>query len=465
MVRANIFGAVVCTILCVSPSLVFASSTPCPFVWPRNMGLGSTGADVLKLQQFLNLDGESIAPSGPGSSGEETDIYGTLTAKAVSSFQMKYASQVLTPAGLSSGSGFFGTRTRAQADQLCISLSASPSASAAAESQPILTVTAAGQPSPTLAPAGAGGVPFTSFTLTAGGSDETVNSVTVERTGPGEDGAFSDVALNDENGDAIGDTKTFNAAHKVVFDQPFTIPANTSETFTVTGDMAGDLSAFDGEMPILQVDAIAASVPVSGSLPIQGTPQTLNNSLVIGGALASLSPYDPNGPTNRYIGDKGIIFSGIRVTANSTEDLTLSSIAWDQAGSAGPQDIANVSTIVNGVSYPTEQDGHSYTSTFTPGIVIPKGQTVDVYIRGDLASTGANRTVEFDIDDSGDIALTGNAYGFGVGISPEGDTAENGNSVFLTSDGTPQGDEGPSFFAGSVATINPGTLISVGNAQ
>ena len=83
----------------------------------------------------------------------------------------------------------------------------------------------------------------------------------------------------------------------------------------------------------------------------------------------------------------------------------------------------------------------------------------------EITTTGANRTVEFDIDDSSDIGLTGNIYGFGIGITPSGDTAMNGNSVFLTSDGTPDGNEGASFFAGSMVTINPGTLISVGNAN
>lgn len=464
--RSLVFSiAILVAIICTYPSLSLAMSSPCPYTWNRTLKVGSTGADVLKLQQFLNADGETIASSGPGSPGNETSVFGTLTARALSSFQMKYAAEILAPAGLSAGTGFFGSLTRAQSNKVCSSPSETPSATAATSSQPTLTVTAAVQPAWTLVPAGAGGVPFTTFALTAGSQDVTVNSITVERTGPGEDGAFSDVALNDENGNAIGNTESFNSNHQALFNQSFTVPANTSETFTITGDMAGDLSAYDGEMPAVQVDAIAASVPVSGDLPIRGTAQTLNNSLVIGGALASLSPYDPDGPTNRYINDNGVIFSGIRITANSQEDLTLSSIAWDQTGTAGPEDISNVTTVVNGVPYPATADGSSYTSTFSPGVVIPEGQTVDVYVRGDLTSTGANRTVEFDIDDSSGIALTGNTYGFGVGILPESDTAESGNSVFLTSDGTPQGDEGPSFFAGSVTTINPGTLISAGNAQ
>ena len=325
-----------------------------------------------------------------------------------------------------------------------------------------LTVSTAEQPTPAIAPAGAGGVPFTSFTLTAGSEDVTVNSITVERTGPGMDGAFDSISLTDENGEGIGDDKFFHSNHQTAFNEPFTIPARSSKTFTIVGNMAEDLTDYAGQAPIIQIDAINASAPVQGVLPIKGTAQTMNNTLVIGGAMAMLSPNDPNVSRNRYISDTGIRFSGIRITAKSQEDLTLSSITWYQGGTAANSDLANAVTVVNGVSYATEIDDRTYTSTFPSGIIIKKGETVDVYIQGDLTTTGANRTVEFHIDGSDGIALTGNTYGYGVGIAPEGNTAMEGNSVFITSDGTTDGDEGSPFFAGSVVTINGGTVTSIG---
>ena len=452
--------------LCLIPiTSAQAASTPspCPYSWTRNLQVGSTGNDVLKLQQFLNSDPSTqISTSGIGSPGNETTNYGVRTKQAVAAFQEKYASDILIPIGLTARTGVVGALTRSKLNALCAFQATTTAVQAPPINADTLTVTTPVQPTATLAPAGAGGVPFTSVTLTAGSADVTVNSVTVERVGAGADGAFSDIALNDQDGNAIGNTESFNANHQVVFNQSFTIPANTSETLTVTGDMASDLSDYAGQMPALQIDAINSSTTIVGQLPIRGTAQTINDSLVIGGAEASLSPFDPNAATNRYINDTDIKFSGIRITANSQEDLTLTSITWDQTGTAGPEDIANIATVVNGTSYPTTNDASSYTSTFSPGIVIPKGQTVDIYVQGNLTTTGANRTVEFDIDDSSDIALIGNTYGFGVGIAPSSDTAMSGNSVFLTSDGTPDGDEGASFFAGSVVTINPGTLISIG---
>jgi hypothetical protein len=443
-----------------------APATPCPYTWTRNLQIGSQGDDVLKLQQFLNSDTKTqIAVSGIGSPGNEGMSYGLRTKQAVAKFQERYAADILSPIGLTKGTGSIGSMTRAKLNALCTTSATTTAQQLPTSGADILTVTSPAQPAATLAPAGAGGVPFTTFTLTTGSKDVTVNSVTIERTGPGMDEAFDSITLTDESGSAIGDDRHFNSYHQAVFNEPFTIPAHTSKTLTVLGNMTDDLTNYAGQTPIIQIDAIDTSANVVGALPLKGTAQTINDSLVIGGATAMLSQYDPDTNTNRYINDTGVRFSGIRITANSQEDLTLDSITWDQGGTAGSGDIANVVTHVNGTSYPTEVDGRSYTSTFSPGIVIAKGQSVDIYVQGDLTTTGANRTVEFDIDGSDDISLTGNTFGYGVGIAASGNTATDGHSVFITSDGTSDGDEGTPFFSGAIATINAGTVISIQKAN
>ncbi|MCH8050366.1 hypothetical protein IIB51_03145, partial [Patescibacteria group bacterium] len=45
------------------------SSAVCPYVWGTNLTQGSTGADVLNLQKFLNDQGSTLASSGAGSPG------------------------------------------------------------------------------------------------------------------------------------------------------------------------------------------------------------------------------------------------------------------------------------------------------------------------------------------------------------------------------------------------------------
>jgi len=79
----------------------------------RNLYPGSRGSDVFALQQFLNVNGYTVASSGPGSPGNETDFYGSLTTAAVRRFQEAHFAQILSPLGYSSGTGILGPSTRA----------------------------------------------------------------------------------------------------------------------------------------------------------------------------------------------------------------------------------------------------------------------------------------------------------------------------------------------------------------
>lgn len=91
----------------------------CSFSFTRDLNVGATGADVMDLQKFLNGQGFTIAASGAGSPGNESTYYGSLTAAAVSDFQEAYRADILTPVGLTSGTGYFGAGSRAKARMIC----------------------------------------------------------------------------------------------------------------------------------------------------------------------------------------------------------------------------------------------------------------------------------------------------------------------------------------------------------
>jgi hypothetical protein len=93
----------------------------CPYTWTRSLKTGDTGMDVMKLQQFLNSDADTrVSASGVGSAGMETEYFGPATAAAVSKFQVKYRSDVLSPAGLVNPTGYFGPASMAKANMLCV---------------------------------------------------------------------------------------------------------------------------------------------------------------------------------------------------------------------------------------------------------------------------------------------------------------------------------------------------------
>lgn len=93
----------------------------CPFTWTRDLKTGATGADVMSLQKFLNANADTrVAATGAGSTGMETTYFGPATAAAVSKFQVMHRADILTPAGLTNPTGFFGPSTRAKANALCV---------------------------------------------------------------------------------------------------------------------------------------------------------------------------------------------------------------------------------------------------------------------------------------------------------------------------------------------------------
>jgi hypothetical protein len=79
------------------------------YTFTTNLSIGMTGSGVTALQTALQKDGESVTVNG---------TFDDQTASAVTGFQQKYESDVLTPSGLQYGTGYAGSYTRTKLNSL-----------------------------------------------------------------------------------------------------------------------------------------------------------------------------------------------------------------------------------------------------------------------------------------------------------------------------------------------------------
>ena len=102
------FAAIFKDIVSSTPPMVTHPAAAC-YTFTTNLSLGMTGSGVSALQADLQKDGEAVTANG---------AFDDQTASAVSAFQEKYASDILTPNNLNAGTGYVGSSTIAKLNVL-----------------------------------------------------------------------------------------------------------------------------------------------------------------------------------------------------------------------------------------------------------------------------------------------------------------------------------------------------------
>lgn len=429
-----------------------AAATDCNFT--RNLFRGVYGEDVRCLQTHLNGAGFKISDFGFGSPGSETTYFGPLTQNAVSLWQ---AAESVSPIA-----GYFGPFSRAKYKAVIASVP--PTTPSPITLPPLATggavvtaVPVSSQPASTLIPQNAARVPFVQMSLIANpDQDVTIRSITVELRGFANTAALDRVMLIDENRLQIGNTRSFNTNRQAVFTESFILAKGTTRTITAAADAVSSLSAYQGQSARIAVVAIEAETatqtafPVPIDAPIVGNDMTFNSTLSIGSLNGNRGTTDPGSAQTKEVGGSTIIFAAVRVTAGSEEDVLLEGARFTQSGSAAPSDLANVKVVADNTSYSATvgADGKTYTSLFSGGITIPKGNTKEIAITGDITG-GSLRTIDFDIQKKTDIIAKGKTFGYYI-------TASGGSSG-SAAEGNFSSDREP-FYNGFTLTISQGNL-------
>ena len=294
-------------------------------------------------------------------------------------------------------------------------------------------------PAAGIAPLKAARVPFTKFALTAGATDVTVTAIKAQRTGLAADTALSSVALIDNTTNLqIGLNQTLNADHQITVRESFTIPANTTKYYTLAANMPSTSQSAAGQTANLALVSVETTATVSGVLPITGNSQTINETLSIGSYTVASGSLNAATSTNKEVGTNDFNFSGVKFTAGSIEDLTITSIRFNQSGSAASSDLGSVVVSDGTTNYATtvSSDGKYFTASFgTAGITIAKGLSKEFTVKGNILS-GSARTISFDIYRTTDVVIKGNVYGYY--LTPDANTTypwnTAGNPVFNAND-------------------------------
>lgn len=267
-------------------------------------------------------------------------------------------------------------------------------------------------------------VPFTIFTLTASSDgDVVVDSITVERTNPAQDGAFADFDLVDAGTMlSINNlSKSLNSAHQAVFGDDITVKAGTTKKIIIAANMtSGTLGSYAGEVPVLGVAAIIlkGGATLVGTLPINGNYQTVNGTLTVGTSTVAAGSNNPSAAT-KEVGTKDYIVASIKITNNSSatnQDFRVKSLTFTQNGSASPEDLINLRLVNTNTSQTL-----STVSTISTkkvnfqnlDVVIKKGENINFDLRTDMKS-GSARTISLDIDQKAHIIVYDTLRGFNV---------------------------------------------------
>jgi hypothetical protein len=419
----------------------------------RNLKQGMSGDDVKCLQIVLNTDtATKLADSGAGSPGNETSYFGPITKAAVIKFQEKYASSVLAPWGLTAGTGFVGSTTRAKLNEIFTAGGEVPSDGEVGTAAKVML--ASDTPAAAQVALGSQDAVFTKLKFTAGADAYTVSKVVVARGGVSADQDISSIKLYDGS-TQVGSTQALNTnTHKATFSSlSFQVPSYGVKYLTIKASIAAQNTATVGDaiqLGIASASDITSTVSLAGTFPMMGSAKTIAG-ISVGevwvDALATPADADVlSGATDQEI-------ACWRISASSSEGIALHSLTVSHVGTAARGDVSNLKLKVIGTqigSTVAELDS-SNQATFDlssdPYEIVGGGsKTVCAY--ADIASgIWTERTVIFEITQYTDITAYGSNSGGAIIASYDDTTAFSKQT-------------------GSTMTISQGTLaVALDNAE
>jgi hypothetical protein len=435
-VLAVVLGSAIALTLVVGVAV--ATTQAASYVFTRTLKLGSTGTDVMQLQKVLNANpATQVAVTGAGSPGMESTYFGGLTKAAVIKFQNLNAAAILTPVGLTQGTGLVGVSTRALLNNGTSPVVTSncpagalfnPQTGAPCTTNPVVTN---GPVSVSLANAASYGAlvspsataQLASFTFT--GSAQ-INNLSFQRTGVSSDLTLSNVYLY-EGATRITDAASVSNGSINFNNTSGILTVNGSQTVTVRADIA---SGYGGNT----IGVTLASYTVAGGTPVAANVAGMIQTIATNTNAATVN-------IQSGTGNSGVlpVIAGVQVNAGTsnytvfsvpvnvgTRAVYLNGVTFRFIGSAPASALANIGLYVDGSQVATGainvQSNLVFDLSAKPLTLNTGGHTVEV--RADVIG-GAYRNFQLSLQNSGDLMVADSQLQ-GVNVAPF--TAQSGSA-------------------------------------
>jgi hypothetical protein len=393
---AGIVGGVIAAATSASAALNLPTQS-CSYNFTTNMRVGTRNSQVMDLQKVLNMYPQTtVALSGPGSMGNETNFYGAATARAVSKFQELHAADTLAPIGATKGTGNAFTLTRAVLNQICNggSVVVNPGTGTVVNGSVTASLTA-GQPNQVIVATQAA-AELAKFTFTGNGN---VTQVKLARTGISNNSTLTNVYLYD-GATRLTDSASVLADGSVTFNNASGVfSVNGSRTVTVRADVAPTTS---GQSVGVTLTGYTTSGAAASVVNLMG-----NNQPIASVTLASVSLSGSN--VSAATINAGQMNTNVwSQTMNvGTRAVKLHSIAFKMIGSAPADALTNVSLFIDGTkvgnSSAFDNTGRvTFDMTSSPMLLNTGNRTID--LRADIVK-GSNRNFQVSIENAADIRV------------------------------------------------------------
>lgn len=253
----------------------------------------------------------------------------------------------------------------------------------------------------------------------AGNEAVNINKLTITRYGLSGSNDIENIKMLDSEGVSYGNVVTAlssNGRARLTFTTPIVVPANGSATYYVRAGVPSS-GATTGNTIILGVasasDIESSNASVGGSYPIKGNTMNIVNTTV---GSATVSANITVSDTTPDVGDTNVVLNNFKVVGGSTEDVTIESMTFLEAGTAKNADYGTLrlydttgNVKLGEVSWNAEGKAHFAGLDY----VVEKGKTARFELRTDVLG-GSGLTMNADLIDGSDtlMAVKGNTYGF-----------------------------------------------------